>query len=325
MNFSKKNAPDIEAISLGVKNGEVRSIARALSVVENYKEHGERLINALFRSTGNCSVVGITGPPGSGKSSLVDRLIEKERKDDRRVGVIAVDPSSPFSGGALLGDRLRMQSHATDPGVFIRSMASRGHLGGLSNAAFDAVKILDCAGFDTIIIETVGVGQSEIEIVEVSDIVILVLAPGMGDDIQAMKAGIMEIGDLFIVNKKDKDGSEKLKTEIEYALSLKDGNKNDYGKKVIMTSAKSGEGIEVLYGCIFEYLRNAETSGSLSERKLQNIKKEIERILSRKISEFITEKPDMSGKINSAVCEIFKKNMSTYEFVNNEIDLFKRS
>lgn len=320
---NRKDEPEIEKLSDGVIKGDTRSIAKALSVVENYREKGELLVKSIFSETGKSSLWGVTGPPGSGKSSLVDRLIEKERALSRRVAVIAVDPTSPFSGGALLGDRLRMQSHATDPGVFIRSMASRGRLGGLSNASFDAVKIFDAAGFDTVIIETVGVGQSEIEIVELSDLVILVLAPGMGDDIQAMKAGIMEIGDIFVVNKKDKDGAEKMKTEIEYALSLKEGHHKDRRTNVVMTSAKSGEGTDILHRVISDHVNHSSSSGSLLKRKLRNTKKEIERILNLKISELFYEKGEMSSKIEQAAVKIQNKSMSPYEFVGKEISLLK--
>ncbi|MBN1619926.1 methylmalonyl Co-A mutase-associated GTPase MeaB [candidate division WOR-3 bacterium] len=319
----RKIFPEIENLSNGLIKGDTRSIAKALSVVENCRDKGELLINRIFLETGKSSVWGVTGPPGSGKSSLVDKLIEKERSLSRKVAVIAVDPTSPFSGGALLGDRLRMQSHATDPGVFIRSMASRGRLGGLSNASFDAVKIFDAAGFNTVIIETVGVGQSEIEIVELSDLVILVLAPGMGDDIQAMKAGIMEIGDIFVVNKKDKDGAEKMKTEIEYALSLKEGHHKGDRSNVVMTSAKSGEGTDMLHREICDQVKLSSSSGGLRERKLRNTKKEIERIFNMKISELFYEKGVMSSKIEQAAVEIQNKSMSPYEFVGKEISLFK--
>ncbi|MBN1149666.1 methylmalonyl Co-A mutase-associated GTPase MeaB [candidate division WOR-3 bacterium] len=312
---------DTKALALGVQKGSFRSIARALTVIENFSEIGEQLVDSLHCKTGNCLIFGVTGPPGSGKSSLVDGLIKMERNEGRRVAVVAVDPSSPFSGGALLGDRLRMQSHANDPGVFIRSMASRGHLGGLSNATFDAVKIFDAAGFETVIIETVGVGQSEIEVVEVSDAVLLVLAPGMGDDIQAMKAGIMEIGDFFVVNKKDKDGAEKLKTEIEYVLRLKEETHEKSFENVFMVSAKFGEGIDVLHRAIKNFIADMVKSGKFHERRKQKTRKEIERIIQTKITESITRKSDLILKIENAVLRIHEREISPYEFVRNEIKI----
>ncbi|HHJ53793.1 MAG TPA: methylmalonyl Co-A mutase-associated GTPase MeaB, partial [Caldithrix abyssi] len=193
-----------------ILNGDTRAVARAISWIENEHPEKEQLIDALYPHAGRAAVWGITGPPGSGKSSLVNLIIKIQRAKGKKVAVIAVDPSSPFSGGAILGDRIRMQNHATDTGVFIRSMASRGHLGGIAGATADAIKVLDAAGFDLILIETIGVGQTEIDIVGLSDLVLLVLVPGLGDEIQALKAGVMEIGDVFIVNKSDKADADRV-------------------------------------------------------------------------------------------------------------------
>jgi LAO/AO transport system kinase len=200
--------------------GDARSIARAISLVEEDAPQATALLRAAFPHAGRATVFGVTGAPGSGKSTLVDRLVTRYRAAGKRVGVVAVDPSSAFSGGAILGDRVRMQGHATDPGVFIRSMATRGHLGGLSRAANDALDLLDAAGFDPILVETVGVGQDEIEVVRTADVVAVVLIPGMGDDIQAIKAGILEIADLFVVNKADRPGADRLVTDLEAMMSL---------------------------------------------------------------------------------------------------------
>ncbi|MFZ2780847.1 MAG: methylmalonyl Co-A mutase-associated GTPase MeaB [Rectinemataceae bacterium] len=198
--------------------GDIRACARLISALENGDEEAYRFLASLNGKTGHAQIIGVTGPPGSGKSTLTDKMIGVLRARGMRVGVVAVDPSSPFSGGAILGDRLRMQGHATDPGVFIRSLASRGKLGGLSEATHAAVTVLDAAGYDVVIIETVGVGQSEIDIVRVADTVLLISVPGLGDDIQVIKAGIMEIGDVFVVNKSDREGSDRVVREIRAML-----------------------------------------------------------------------------------------------------------
>ncbi|HLM58115.1 MAG TPA: methylmalonyl Co-A mutase-associated GTPase MeaB, partial [Pyrinomonadaceae bacterium] len=209
-----------EGLAERVIAGEPRAVARAISAVEDGAEGASALMRAVFPHTGRGLVVGITGSPGAGKSSLVDKLAALYRARGERVGVVAVDPSSPFSGGAILGDRIRMQALGLDPGVFIRSMATRGNLGGLARATVDAVAILDAAGYQKIIVETVGVGQDEVEIVKAADVSVVVLVPGMGDDIQAIKAGIMEIGDVFVVNKADRPGADKTVTEITMMMSL---------------------------------------------------------------------------------------------------------
>jgi LAO/AO transport system kinase len=200
--------------------GDTRAVARSISIVEQEPAAAGDLLRHLYPHTGQALVLGLTGSPGSGKSSLVDGLVSVFREQGSKVGVVAVDPSSAFSGGAILGDRVRMQDHATDPGVFIRSMATRGHLGGLSRATSDAIDILDAAGYDPVLVETVGVGQDEIEIVRTADAVAVVLVPGMGDDIQAIKAGILEIADLFVINKADRDGADRLQSDLDYVMSL---------------------------------------------------------------------------------------------------------
>src|SRR5919108_4520615 len=203
-----------------ILNGDVRALARLMSLIENRDHKAEVALKALYPHTGRAHVVGVTGAPGTGKSTLVDRLIEALRRDGKTVGVVAVDPSSPFTGGAILGDRVRMQARATDPGVFIRSMASRGHLGGLSRAAHDAVRVLDAMGKDVVLVETVGVGQGEVDVVRTADTIVVVLVPGMGDDVQTIKAGIMEIGDVFCVNKADRDGANRTVMEITQLLQM---------------------------------------------------------------------------------------------------------
>lgn len=228
-----------------VVRGDRRAIARAITIVENRQSGASRLLDRIGKRTGNAFVVGVTGPPGTGKSSLVDRLIEQYARKRVKVGVIAVDPSSPFTGGALLGDRIRMAEHTLDKSVFIRSMATRGSTGGLSVAAADAIRILDAAGFRVIFVETVGIGQADIEIMRIAHIVVMVLMPGIGDEVQMSKAGLMEIGDVYVVNKSDLDGANQ--TMVGLLNEMQESKQKPQAVKV---SARKGEGIEILVGII---------------------------------------------------------------------------
>jgi LAO/AO transport system kinase len=250
-----------------VLSGETRSVARAITRVENGATDAAELMKAVFPKTGNALVIGITGSPGAGKSSLVDKLAFFYRDKGERIGIICVDPSSPFSGGAILGDRIRMQTLGLDKNVFIRSMATRGNLGGLSRATVDAVAILDAAGFDKIIVETVGVGQDEVEIVKTADVSVVVLVPGMGDDIQAIKAGIMEIGDVFVINKADREGVLRTEKELEALLSL--AHRPDFWMPpVVKTVATENKGIEDLSKAIESYYDfQKQGTASLTRRK----------------------------------------------------------
>lgn len=232
---------------------------------------------ALAPHTGKAHVIGITGSPGVGKSTSTAALVTALRKNGTRVGVLAVDPSSPFSGGALLGDRVRMQDHATDPGVYIRSMASRGHLGGLSWAAPQAIRVLDAAGCEMILVETVGVGQSEIEIAGLADTTLVLLAPGMGDGIQAAKAGILEIGDIFVVNKADRDGAATTRRELRSMISLTEQSENSWRPPIVLTVASKGEGIDDVAAAIAEHFAFLTESGGLATRRLARVRREIDR------------------------------------------------
>jgi LAO/AO transport system kinase len=246
--------------------GDARGIARAISLVEDDAAAGAALIGRLYPHTGRAYLLGVTGAPGVGKSTLVDRLVMQARRDGRTVGVLAVDPTSPFSGGAILGDRVRMGTHANDSGVFVRSMATRGHLGGLSAATSDAALVLDAAGKDLVIIETVGVGQDEVDVVRTADLSIVVLVPGAGDDVQALKAGIMEIADIFVVNKADRDGADQVVHAVTANLSLQTFAEGEWRPPVLKTEASTGAGVEQLWSSIGQF-REHEVERHLQRRK----------------------------------------------------------
>lgn len=246
--------------------GDPRAVARAISKVEDGSEDAAQLMKEIFPHTGRGLVVGITGAPGAGKSSLVDKLALLYRDRNERVGIVAVDPSSPFSGGAILGDRIRMQALGLDPGVFIRSMATRGNLGGLARATVDAVSILDAAGYSKVVVETVGVGQDEVEIVKAADVSVVVLVPGMGDDIQAIKAGIMEIGDIFVINKADREGVYNTEKELEALLSLSSRG-DGWQPPIIKTIATENKGIDDLAVAIDNYQNFHFTKDLGSDRR----------------------------------------------------------
>ncbi|MGC1086986.1 MAG: methylmalonyl Co-A mutase-associated GTPase MeaB [Candidatus Acidiferrum sp.] len=266
--------PPIEDWAAQVRVGEVRAISRAITAIENHQPEAEALLQRLFAQTGRAYLTGVTGAPGTGKSTLVDRLGAYYRKRDQQVGVIAVDPTSPYTGGAILGDRIRMQSHAGDRGMFIRSMATRGFMGGLARTTAEVALLLDAAGKQEVLIETVGVGQDEIDIVRLADCVLVVLVPGLGDDIQNMKAGLMEIGDIFVLNKADREGADRLEQQLLAMLSLvmpRDG----WHPPVVRTSASESKGIEALAETIGKFRKHFETSGERERKHVEHWKKRL--------------------------------------------------
>lgn len=269
-------AVDVADLVARARDGQPRAVARLISLVEDQSEHLRDVAVALAPYTGRAHIVGLTGSPGVGKSTTTSALVSAYRAADARVGVLAVDPSSPFSGGALLGDRIRMQEHALDPEVFIRSMASRGHLGGLSWATPQALRVLDGAGCDVILVETVGVGQSEVEVIGVADTVVVLLAPGMGDGIQAAKAGILEIGDVFAVNKADRDGADATARELRHMISLAERAAGAWRPPVVKTVAARGEGIPDLLAAIEKHRTWSLDSGAGVVRRERRAAQEIE-------------------------------------------------
>jgi LAO/AO transport system kinase len=270
---------DVAALVAAAREGRPRAVARLISLVEGASPQLREVMAALAPRCGNAFVVGLTGSPGVGKSTTTSALVSAYRKQGRRVGVLAVDPSSPFSGGALLGDRVRMGDHASDPGVYIRSMATRGHLGGLAWAAPQAIRVLDAAGCEVILVETVGVGQSEVEIAAQADTSVVLLAPGMGDGIQAAKAGILEIGDVYVVNKADRDGADATVRELNHMLGLGEARRpGDWRPPVVRTVAARGEGLEEMAAALEKHRAWMEEHGVLGERRAARAAKEIEAI-----------------------------------------------
>jgi LAO/AO transport system kinase len=298
----------------GVLSGKPLAIARAISMVENRHEHALPLLKALFPHTGNAQILGVTGSPGVGKSTLVDRLAAHYRGQNDRVGIIAVDPSSPFSGGAILGDRIRMQTLGTDPGVFIRSMATRGNLGGLAATTVDVVLILDAAGYQKIIVETVGVGQDEIDIVKTADVVVVVLVPGLGDEIQTIKAGIMEIGDLFVINKADRDGVSRLEQGLLAMLHLAE-RPDRWNPPIIKTVATQNRGLDQLANAIAEYVGYRPSPDQPDERRQQIAEQRLIELLRDRLLVLALDRGLQNGELRQFAQAVAHKERDPYSIV----------
>jgi len=278
----------VRELSKKVLAGDRRSVARAISMVEDGSSDLPALSEALYPQTGRAYTVGLTGSPGVGKSSLAERLVRAARSRDRTVAVLAIDPTSPFTGGALLGDRLRMQAHATDPGVFIRSMATRGHLGGMALAAPEALRVLDASGKDLILVETVGVGQAEVEVATATDTTLVVVSPGWGDAVQVSKAGILEIADLFVVNKADKEGAEDAVRDLRNMLRM--GPKAKWTPPIVKTSTTSGEGIDELWDAIQQHREHQESTGELEAKRDRRVLEEVKNMVAFRLREQVAGK-----------------------------------
>jgi LAO/AO transport system kinase len=261
--------PDLQARIDSLRSCDPRALARAISTVENRTPGWSDLLKALFPYTGRARILGLTGAPGAGKSTLVDQLAKLYRKQDRTIGIVAVDPTSPYTGGAILGDRIRMQDHFADPGIYIRSMATRGSLGGLARTTADVTSVLDASGRDVIMIETVGVGQDEIDIVRLADITVVILVPGMGDDVQTIKAGIMEIADIFVINKSDREGAERVEREVRALQSL--ATRNDgWTPPIVKTVASQGTGVSELAAAVAEYESYLQKENRALKKNVEN-------------------------------------------------------
>jgi LAO/AO transport system kinase len=305
---------DVTFWSAKILSGDVRAISRAITAIENQAPEVEELLRQLFPKTGNAYLTGITGAPGTGKSTLVDRLAAYHRKHYEPVGVIAVDPTSPYSGGAILGDRIRMQAHAGDAGIFIRSMATRGFLGGLSRSTAEVALLLDAAGKRQVLIETVGVGQDEIDIVRLADCVIVLLVPGLGDDIQNMKAGLMEIADIFVLNKSDREGADRLEQQLHAMLSLvmpRDG----WHPPVIRTVASENKGITELAETVTKFRKLFESSPNRQNKHIDHWEKRIIELLQSRLLERVLDGKAGESKLRALASEVAQRKKDPFTAV----------
>jgi LAO/AO transport system kinase len=298
-----------------IRAGDVRAVARAITAIEDHDPVAEVLLKRIFPSTGRAQVIGITGAPGTGKSTLVDRLAAHYRHAGEQVGIIAVDPTSPYTGGAILGDRIRMQGHASDAGIFIRSMATRGFLGGLARATGDVALFLDAAGKQRVLIETVGVGQDEVDIVRLADCTLVLLVPGMGDDIQNMKAGLMEIADIFVLNKSDREGVDRLESQLEAMLELAP-ERDGWKTKIVRTVATENKGVGELAAAIAEYHAHFDRSTQRQSRKVEHWKRRLISLAEGIVLQRIFSGPQADAALDALALEVAERKKDPYAAAN---------
>ena len=308
------------SLSERVLDGDPRALARAISLIEDEAPAGAQLVRHIFPRTGRAYLIGITGAPGSGKSTLVDRLTAEIRTAAQTVGVVAVDPTSPFSGGAILGDRVRMQAHAGDAGVFIRSMATRGHLGGLARATSEVALVLDASGKDVVIIETVGVGQDEIDIVRTADVSVVTIVPGSGDDVQALKAGIMEIADVFVVNKADREGADRTVASIEANLSLQTFAADQWRPPIVKTEATTGKGVSELLDAIQRF--RTHTAATQGARRRARAEYRLRELLAQRFVQHVEQRVLAEAEFDRILDRIAAREIDPYSAVD---DIMKRA
>ena len=303
-----------------IRSGDVRAISRAITAIENHAPEAEDLVRQLFPHTGHAYLTGVTGAPGTGKSSLVDRLAAHYRRQQQTVGIIAVDPTSPFTGGAILGDRIRMQGHATDAGIYIRSMATRGFLGGLARATGEVALLLDAAGKQQILIETVGVGQDEIDIVRLADCTLVVLIPGLGDDIQNMKAGLMEIGDIFVLNKSDREGAARLEQQILAMLQLVP-ERDAWKPRVVRTVATEDKGIADLAAAIADFRAQLDSSRERQAKKIAHWKERLLDLVEARLLDRVLGSPAGSRALDDLAARVAARQLDPFSAVSQLLSL----
>ncbi|MFN8008557.1 MAG: methylmalonyl Co-A mutase-associated GTPase MeaB [Terriglobia bacterium] len=304
------------SLSDDILNGNLRAIARGMTLIESEENSARELLKALFYRTGRALVLGVTGSPGSGKSTLVDSLTQEYRSQGKTVGIVAVDPTSPFSGGSIMADRVRMSRHFNDAGVFIRSMATRGHLGGLARTTEKMISVLDSAGFDVILVETVGVGQDEVEIVRVADVCLVVLVPGMGDDLQAFKAGIMEIGDVFAINKADRPLVDKVEQELEAALSLA-VREDSWTPTIVKTVATEGKGVSELVGEVLRFNQFRQASAQWRQRRQRIVEDSLRELLKEGLLEKAIQEKAIWDKLRAASAAVMDRQVDPYSAIED--------